>query len=435
MFRPILGLFVIAAITASGAQNSASLDNVHSGYVTAILSLENFDASGWHVVVDSQTRRSVRVRSVGDAPDARGSIRIGDWVEVKGFQNHKTNSIMAEQITLRTWSVEQVKGFAVIDRLIATSPDRIVRADGYRILLSSKAELSFQEPLKSIADVTTNVWIAFSGEMRKDGVVVAEKASFAPNVVDKHESSFREKRDEWFSPSKQNLKGEIKMPFLLGKLKISSDVQLQERVNRIGQLLVPAYQRALPATDPTRIEFKFYAVDRKFVPEAWSFPGGEIFVPVQVVERLPKDDQLAAVLASCIAKVIEKQSYRIYRPAANSLLAAEMAGAAAGFFVPGLGLAEMAGGVSVAKNIEEVMLEQSGRVSLGLMQDAGFNVDQAPIAWQRLQKPKATDPFKEPLTAETKYLLQILASGYREASPSILIGPTRAASEVQAAAD
>jgi hypothetical protein len=435
MFRPLLGLFLITAIAVSNAQSTQSGGNIQSGYVTAIPSPDNFDANGLHFIVNSKTRRSVQVRAAGDAPAAHEAIRIGDYVEVKGAPDRKTKSILAEEITLQTWSAVQIKGFAVIDKIVSSSPEMIVRADGYRILLPLQADLNFNEPLKSIADVKTNVWIAFSGELRKDGVVVADKATFTPNVVNKHESSFREKWDKEVSLSKENAKGEIKLPFPFGKLKISSDLQLEERVNRIGQLLVPAYQRALPATDPTRIEFKFYVVDKKSLPGVWSFPGGEIFVPIQVLKRLENDDQLAAVLAFDIAKILEKQSYRVYRPASNAVVAAELASAVGGAFVPGLGLVGLAGGVGAENKVVDLLHQQSARVSLGLMQDAGFKVDQAPVAWQRLRKPKAKDPFKEPLTSEAEYLLKILALEYREASPSILIGPTRTASGLNAAAD
>jgi len=435
MFRPLLGLFLTVGITVSGAQNPAHIDNVHSGYVTAIPSQDNFDANGLHFLVNSQTRRAVRVRTAGAAPDGHKSIRIGDYVEVKGARNRKTNSILAEEITLQTWSAQQIKGFAVIDKLIATSPETIVRADGYRIQLPLSADLTFEGPLKSIADVTTNVWISYSGELGKDGVVVVSKAIFSQNVVDKHESNFREKGDKVLSPSRQNAKGEIDLPYTFAKLKISSDIQVQERVNRIGQLLVPAYQRALPATDPTKIVFKFYALNNKSHAGVWSYAGGEVFVPVQVVERLQNDDQLAAVLADGIAKVLEKQTYRVIRPATNTMAAAEVAGLVGGFFVPGLGAAGVAGVMTAGKKVDELMQEQSGRVSLGLMQDAGFRVDQAPIAWQRLLKPKAKDPSKEPVTSQAEYLLQMLAIGYRQASPSILLGPARTLSNLQAAAD
>ena len=149
MFRPLFGLFVIVSITVSGAQNPAHIDNVHSGYVTAIPSQDNFDANGLHFLVNSRTRRAVHVRTAGAAPDAHETIRIGDYVEVKGARDRKTNSILAEEITLQTWSAQQIKGFAVIDKLIATSPETIVRADGYRIQLPLKADLNFEGPLKS----------------------------------------------------------------------------------------------------------------------------------------------------------------------------------------------------------------------------------------------------------------------------------------------
>jgi hypothetical protein len=61
-----------------------------------------------------------------------------------------------------------------------------------------------------------------------------------------------------------------------------------------------------------------------------------------------------------------------------------------GFFVPGLGLASEATGIA-AHNIQTNLLNQSGRVSLGYLHDAGYDIRQARLAWWTLaSKPKKT---------------------------------------------
>jgi hypothetical protein len=82
---------------------------------------------------------------------------------------------------------------------------------------------------------------------------------------------------------------------------------MQPRVDRIGNSLIPDFQRSLPDTDPRKIHFRFQLVDGKKWKDALSLASGVILVPRQIVERLPEDPQLAAVLADNIAEVIEKQ--------------------------------------------------------------------------------------------------------------------------------
>jgi predicted Zn-dependent protease len=154
---------------------------------------------------------------------------------------------------------------------------------------------------------------------------------------------------------------------------------MQERISRIGASLIPPYQRQLPAGDPTKIAFQFQVVDRPNSHEAFVFPSGIILIPHQVVERLQNDSQVAAVLAYNMAIALEKQEYRM-QPAHTSMSVADIATAAGGAFVPGLSLASLAM-YPKSKSMETDLFNQSGRVSLGLLHDAGYDIQQAPVAW------------------------------------------------------
>ena len=177
------------------------------------------------------------------------------------------------------------------------------------------------------------------------------------------------------------------------------NAEMQARIEKIGNRLVPTYQRALADSDPAKIDFRFQLIDTKLFRDALGLPGGTVLVPHQVVERLQNDSQLAAVLADGIARALERQQYRTDRKimTANALAM----GAA---FVPVAGLFMADAGA----NIRTIAMEQRDRVSLVLMHDASYDVDEAPTAWWLLAsgKPKPLSKIIEPERAI--YLQSIL---------------------------
>ena len=192
----------------------------------------------------------------------------------------------------------------------------------------------------------------------------------------------------------------------------ANDPASQTRVERVGESLVPASQRVLPDSDPTKIHFRFQVVDVDW-RQTWDLPSGVILVPDQVVTRLPQDAQLAEVLGFAIATALEKRSYRDQH-ANEALEAPSWSAVGAGWFVPGLGPASVAGGAighAVMRRNEE---EQSARVSLGLMDDAHYDVYQAPLAWWALasKRPKNLEEIRIPSLA--RYFYKTLGETWRK---------------------
>jgi hypothetical protein len=127
---------------------------------------------------------------------------------------------------------------------------------------------------------------------------------------------------------------------------------------------------------------------------------------------MQNDSQLAALLAADIAVALEKQTFRT-RPTARKIAAANVAAHVGGIFVPGLGLAStLATGVATATMMQHVM-EQSGRVSLCLMHDAGFDQTQAPLAWWLLADKKSKGLENTAIPASSQYLYKFLGETWR----------------------
>ena len=314
-----------------------------------------------------------------------------------------------------------LSGSAVIDKAPvreaagAQPADLLVRADGFTIRITTRTKIEWNPPLQSVADLKAGNWINFKGKLDSAGVLVAASVRIGPNLIDSREEKLRV--DKEYDPSaipadaKQNY---LKEEFVGGCRDLYVEgcdpqtfppyrnAEMQARIEKIGNRLVPTYQRALPDSDPAKIDFRFQLIDTKLFREALGLPGGTVLVPHQVVERLQNDSQIATVLADGIARGLERQQYRTER---KVMTASALALGAA--FVPYAGLF-MGSSAEVGANVRTIAMEQRDRVSLVLMHDAGYEVDEAPTAWWLLAsgKPKPLSKIIEPERAI--YLQSIL---------------------------
>jgi hypothetical protein len=194
---------------------------------------------------------------------------------------------------------------------------------------------------------------------------------------------------------------------------VPADQPLQQRVKRVGMQVVPEYQKQLPDNHPSKIRFPFYAVDdAKVRSDICSFEG-LILVPERVVERLKKDDQLAAVLADGVAFNLQRRAARVVADS-RVMTGTLVAGDLAGYFIPGAGLAVLIGDEKAASKVNTAMEEQRGRIALALMADAGYDPWQAPEAWRLLEPkhlPRDLDSLKYP--NRSGYQLGILNLQYK----------------------
>jgi hypothetical protein len=287
----------------------------------------------------------------------------------------------------------------------------MVRADGYRILIESTTAIAWDPPLNSIASIAAGDWIEYKGRQRPDGVVVAESAKLSPTFVSDGDEKLHKKYD--FVDPNDPVKG---VRVFIGIVRPYHHAEMLARVNAIGNKLIPAYQHALPDSDPAKINFRFLLVDKKHWHDALTLPGGIILVPRQLVERLQDDSQLATVLADNIACLLEKQPDRDL-PVSMELTAVGVGADVVGIFVPGVGLAATAAGVSQ----EEMAIkaeQQSGRVSLGLLSDAGYDINQAPIAWWLLAADKPEPTSKILLPYRAAYIYRALGENWEVGAAS-----------------
>jgi hypothetical protein len=399
------------------------------GYVTRAASNSNFDVNGVRVLCGAVTRRGLE--SAPKTPAQQECLPdrpfVGERMQVAGLYQSGGAAMEATSIHLESVKPGEISGVALIDFVFPQdfaaihTPSLLVRADGYRILLNGKTDVVWTAPLRSVADVKTGNWIEYKGQLDASGQLVATSAKLSPDVVSKREQDLRAKTDfAQFGGLAQPTR-KTRMADAAGGRKPPpswNDAAMQARINEIGNKLVPAYQLALPDTNPAKIRFRFVLVDRKNWRDAMTLPSGIIFVPRQVVERMQNDSQLATVLADNIACALEKQTYRIL-PTSDTVTASEVGLYTGGLFVPGLGLAGPTLGISTDETIRIRAEEQSGRVSLGLLHDAGYDIDQAPIAWWLLASDQPRPISQILLPRRAAYLYRVLGETWHNPAANV----------------
>jgi hypothetical protein len=336
-------------------------------------------------------------------------------------------SIAAKNVPLKNDQNRTLSGLGLIEKVLSGGPEPVFQADGYHVRINAATESAFAGELKTLADVGPNTWLRYEGKRDKAGVLIATKATFIPTKQGKILANASTKQES--APSQdsiidadgnfQSIHTKVRLSDaggMCGWHRVPADQVLQERVRRVGMNVVPAFQKQMAVDDPSKIHFRFYAVDDPKTRSDLFCNEGLILVPKQVVERLKSDDQLAAVLGDGVAYNLQRRSARLlaeYR----ALLGAETAGAIAMAFVPAVGVAAYAGMEIAVHKVEVQMQQQRGRVALSLMADGGYDPWQAPEAWRLLTPkhlPANLSALKFP--ARSNYQLEILKLQYKTAT-------------------
>jgi len=397
--RPCLLLLLVFFSASAAFTQQQDQVPVLEGFVTRVDSLTDFDVNGYRVILGKKTSVFAETND-HQMQTATAAPYLGQAVTVTGEFNKKKHQIFANDVRFHPADLSVRSGIALVDRVLvpietnSSSARLLLRADGYVILIQPKAKTTFQPPLKSAADIREGVWIQYHGKPQADGILLADSVTFIQNTVSDKEAKLLQKTD--YDPAavdpnaKQNIAREIFLGIDPKKIPPYSDPAMQARINRIGASLIPTFQRNLPDSDLRKILFAFQLIDNHRWKDALTLPSGVILVPHQVVDKLQNDSQVATVLADNIAAALEKQSYRMV-PARENLIGTGLAGDAAGLFLPGFGLATGIATYSAEKKIETDLVNQSGRVSLCLLHDAGYDINQAPITWWILSKGSSND--------------------------------------------
>lgn len=400
------------------------------GFVTRSASPSDFDVNTVRIICGRNTVSgwSNREEYFGGCPaEAPG---FGTRVTVFGKLKKQLDRVDATKIVQHPPAVlGDVSGKAIVDappiRNAAGFPAGtiMVRADGYWIVLPFKAKITLVGSINSVEDVSANTWIDYKGRMRPDGVVVASAIKLIPNVVTPSEEKLRKKANydpAAASTQKQQTTASADVQGVdFRRIRPWPDSAMQSRVSSIGDKLVPQYTLADSA--PAKVHFRFEVVDSNWGTDPVPLPDGTIVMPHQAIELMQNDSQIAALLADSIACVLEKQDLRMrftWGELKGGKVLMYSARTADVLSPGGIAVWAAAKGLGVDPGTElRHQLNQSARVSLTLMHDAGYDISQAPMAWWLIAAGKKPTSETSP-PAETVELYRTLATVWSQSAPT-----------------
>ena len=228
----------------------------------------------------------------------------------------KSNTIRAQSITflLKQNYICVLGGTAMIQRTphLTKGPNGWVggvHADARDLVVDSGTQLKFlpESHDQDFTVVSTNMFVAYVGKLMLDGSIHLDRAAFWSNEVDSDELKMRERDEPLIAAADPAHKATATLAIGSGKpMMLAGNDDLRTRVSEIGRKLVPEYQKVLPASDPTKINFRFYVVHdkRKMVRDALN---GTILIPDTLLRTVRNEAQLAALLSVAVAQVVEKQ--------------------------------------------------------------------------------------------------------------------------------
>ncbi len=245
-----------------------------------------------------------------------------------------------------------------------------------------------------------NVCVAYHATRMTDGTITASQLRFWPNQIDANEEHYLNKFAAAVKTPNytKNIPGTIDFkPMNLNPMNgrrtktinVLPYLEVQDWVSRLGMEMVPEYQKQLPDTNRTKIEFTFYVVHTfrsalnhylgvinaggsSYEDLVVAMPNGVILIPDTALINLHNKAQLAALLSYAITSILQKHAYIAWPYVAGIL----SLGAYSDYGQP----------FAVWQN------EQTLRIGIRQMYLTGYDIREAPFAWAVAQGKAVANP-------------------------------------------
>ena len=282
-------------------------------------------------------------------------------------------------------------------RLLSSLNSEMLAAGGHLVInaipIHTKHYKQNVHELNSSSLLTSNTWALYHAKHGLDGTLTASQIRLWLNQASADEKQFlsmcvaKIKQPDY----RNSISGSIQYAYG-SPIQIVPNQNLQESISYLGMMLVPKYQKEMPSSDPTKINFHFYVV-RPFVyvpknhfvsvdghlPRHYSsayrynapkpyasvtsviaISDGTILVPDVALARMQNQAQVTALLSYAITSILQKQAY-----------------------------------ISCAGDIYDCLRdenEQLLRIGIRQMCLAGYDVREAPFAWAVAQGKPVSNP-------------------------------------------
>ena len=418
------------------------------GFVTEVKSPTVFEIDDYKVTrdrslaIDISTDEDEKSKAAFKPED----IRIGTELEVKGEYDESTEELKAKSIKVIFEDTRKLRRTALLEQLPSLTKkgsgwEGEIRADGQRIRVSQETSLTIKlnkseresdkkneeedsknVPLTSLDELNLDTFVRYEGTQEPDGSINARKIVFHHGELEPGEAKLwhhmepkvKEPDYSSFAP------GELKMHWK--KYHIVPDREAQDYIAKLGESLVPAHQKDLPANDPLKIPFRFYLVEDKSF-NATAYPNGVVIVHTAVFDFLQDEAQLAFVLAHEISHTVEKHQWQALHYHRTELAALQAGGA----FIPfGGGIVTTLAAQSIQSQFARSLEDQADRVGLEWMLAAGYDIREAPASWKAVSMKKGDRPLNpfwddhNNFTTRRSYLMAELKNNYSDVDYSKL---------------
>ncbi|MGI8468130.1 MAG: M48 family metallopeptidase [Pyrinomonadaceae bacterium] len=424
----ILCVFFSTSLPVKADGNKGKQVKIH-GYITNVISPKSFEIDDYKITDDDSVVLDFENQD-GTFQFKPEDIRVGTEIEVQGELDEETNELKAKKLKIDLEQFRKLKNTTILTR----APEGIEKtengwhgvfwADGRRIRIEPTTQVLFEpnksekkaarneaknkekvepktdgdefsdgEPLKSVSDVKAGMFAVYEGVEQADGTILASRIVFTKDELEKGEGNLWKslKIKEKAPNFTEGNPGELKIN-QVGKFKLLPNKEVQEYVRRVGQSLIPAYQKNLPDGDPQKIPFKFYVVSEKS-PNAFALANGIVVVHSGMITMLENEAQLAAVMSHEISHATQEHTWRQMNKDKGKRTAIQIGGIAAAAFglygvtdILQLTLAAMVNGYQ--RSLEN----QADRIGLEYMTAAGYDPREAPRVWKVMSKKHGDAP-------------------------------------------
>ena len=282
-------------------------------------------------------------------------------------------------------------------RLLSSPDSEMLAAGGDLVVnatpLHSKHYKNNVHELKSSNLLKPDTWAVYHSKHELDGTLTACQIRLWPNRVNQRETQFlRMFTAKIMAPEySKRIPGSIEYKYG-GPIQIVPNRDIQEYVSRLGIMLVPKYQREMPTSDPTKVNFQFYVVHpfvnvpknhfvsvdgnlprhyssayRYNAPKPYAsvtsvitVPDGKILVSDVALAHMQNQDQVVSLLSYAITSILQKQ--------ANIACAGDI--------------------YDCLRDEDEQLL----RIGIRQMYLAGYDIREAPYAWAVAQGKPVNNP-------------------------------------------
>jgi hypothetical protein len=458
---------VLLVLAASSTE--AKEIKIH-GYVTNIISPTQFEIEDYRITRELSLILELEKEDNDEPIQFRPEdIRVGTELEIKGDYDQKSGELRAKSIRVFLDEYKKIKRTALIERQPQLKQDSggwegTFFADGQTVHVESSTKVLFKpnrteskalkqrekhqkpsaegdheqpvgkaasqnglQPLESLDQIGANTFMTYEGQRQPDGSILATKIEFVRSELEKGEAKLWKELDPKVKESEftQGKPGELKIRNI-GKFKLLPDQTVQAYTQRIGDTLVPRFQRELATDDPNKIHFRFFVVNDKR-PNAFSLPNGVIVVHSAMFEVCTNEAQFAAVLGHEITHTVEKHTWRQLQYHKKKLMALRIGGAvAAGMGAYGIRDITTLIEAGVRNGYSRSLENQADREGLQNMFDAGYDPREAPNVWKEMTKHLGDQPTNlfwsnhDSNTVRRSYLMAELRNNYSTADFSAL---------------